>query len=116
MKNEDAFVYSNGIRYSVADGNLSPVDFKSLPAQSDKLGEFDMNIWTWMFGPDENIMMTVMKNYLDKEALIFETHLPNGVENSSAGRKDTSCTGWPALKVNEDNDDIGFTTPGKDAK
>jgi len=70
-----------------------------------------MHIQIWQYD-DTKRFNTVIKNYHDQELLIFEQHFIDEIPDASAGRKDTSCSGFPVLAVNEDDDDIGFTTPG----
>ena len=44
--------------------------------------------------------------------VIFEQHFIDEITDSSVGRKDRASSGFPVLEVNNEDDDIGFVTPG----
>ena len=70
-----------------------------------------MYIQKWEYGVNQRFN-TVIKNYRDQELIIFEQHFVDGVADSSAGFKNTSCSGFPVLGVNQNDNDIGYVTPG----
>ena len=110
LDNVDIFIHSAGQKYSARDGNLVLVDF-FVQEMNDKLGQYDMHVSKWQYDNGKSFN-TVLKNYADQDLAIFEQHFMDGIEDSSVGRKDKALSGFPVLAVNENNDDIGFITPG----
>ena len=111
LENVDIFIHSAGQKYSARDGTLVLVDsFEQ--EMNDKLGPYDMHVSKWQYNNGKSFN-TVLKNYKrDEDLVIFEQHFIDGIEDSSVGRKDKALSGFPVLAVNEENDDIGFITPG----
>ena len=86
-----------------------------------------MYIQKWEY-EDGKRFNSVIKSYEGQDLAIFEQHFVDAIDDSSGqlsfvakqkdfkrhlvGRKDVATSGFPVFEVNNDDDDIGFVTPG----
>ena len=110
LENVDIFLHSAGQKYSARDGSLELID-SFMHEMNDKLGHYEMYVSKWTYA-DGKSFNTVLKNYMESDLAIFEQHFMDAIDDSSVGRKDKALSGFPVLSVNNENDDIGFITPG----